>query len=340
VSDRVTIKSIAQDLGISHMTVSRALSDSAIVSEDTRRAVQDRAKELGYVKNAAARAMRGEKTTIVGLLLPTLVNEFYARFANSLAEYCEDAGLQLIIHLTNDDAKKEHQSILKLREIQARAVVMVPAPGDLKEEEKHLRGLHVIQLIRTQGLKRQYTALLVDDAGAISEAVRHLSDLGHSRVAYIGADTSLSSGKCRLSAFISGMRQAGLDPRPDEILTDKPSFIMGHRCATALIDSGRTTAIVCGGFEISNGALHACLEREMAIPDDISFIGYGDPSYYRWIGEGISTIKIPVDSMAAQTAHLLGRKCPNESEIVSQQILQAKLVIRRSSGSLKNKGGT
>ncbi len=103
MSNRVTIKSIARDLGISHMTVSRALSDHPNVRPDTRKAVQDHARKVGYVKNAAAKAMRGDGTKIVGLLLPNIVNEFYARFANTLAQSCEDHSLHLIIHLTNDD---------------------------------------------------------------------------------------------------------------------------------------------------------------------------------------------------------------------------------------------
>lgn len=331
MSGRVTIKSIAQDLGISHMTVSRALSDNPVVREDTRKAVQQRALELGYVKSAAASAMRGDRTTIVGLLLPNLVNEFYARFSNSLAQKCEDKGLQLIIHLTSDDVNKERQAILKLREIQATAVVMVPTLGSLEGEENYLQDLQVIQLIRKRDLKIRSAVIVVDDSGAISQAVQHLSSHGHRRIAYIGGETSLSSGHSRLSAFISGMHKAGLDPSPDEILTDTPSFSMGRRSAQWLMERGKATAIICGGFEISNGALNSCLERGLSLPGDISFVGYGDPSYYRWISSGISTIRIPVDSLAAKTANLLGKKRPGEAEKLDQYMLPAELVIRQSS---------
>ena len=87
---RVTIKSIARDLGLSHMTVSRALSGHGNVHPDTRDKVLARAREVGYVRSSAANAMRGDPTGIVGLLLPNIVNEFYARFANTLALLCAD----------------------------------------------------------------------------------------------------------------------------------------------------------------------------------------------------------------------------------------------------------
>ncbi len=78
-------------------------------------------------------------------------------------------------------------------------------------------------------------------------------------------------------------------------------------------------------------ALNGCLERGLRLPDDISFVGYGDPSYYRWISGGISTIRIPVDNLAAKTANLLGKKWSGEAEKLNQYMLPAELVIRQSS---------
>lgn len=314
------------------MTVSRALSNNPAVREDTRKAVQLRALELGYVKNSAAKAMRGDRTPIVGLLLPNLVNEFYARFSNSLAERCLEKGLQLIIHLTSDDLNKERQAILKLREIQAHAVVMVPAPGGLEDEVRYLQDLQVIQLIRKRDLEICSASVVVEDSAAIADAVQHLSNHGHRRIAYIGGETSLSSGRSRLSAFRNGMHKAGLDPGPDDVLTVTPSFSMGQRSARWLIDRNSVSAIICGGFEISNGALNGFLERGIRLPEDISFVGYGDPSYYRWISDGISTIRIPVDSLAEKTASLLHSKHLVGAEMFNQFMLPAELVIRQSSG--------
>ena len=137
MSGRVTIKSIAEDLGISHMTVSRALSNHPNVLKETREAVLKRARELGYVKSAAARAMRGDETRIVGLLLPNIVNEFYARFANTMALACEAQSLQLIIHLTGDDPGAEEKALERLHEVQAQGVVMVPSPGGTEPARHH-----------------------------------------------------------------------------------------------------------------------------------------------------------------------------------------------------------
>ena len=302
MAGRVTIKTIARDLGISHMTVSRALSDHPNVQKETREAVQRRARELGYVKSAAASMMRGDTVNIVGLLLPNIVNEFYARFANEMAIACEAHSHQLIIHLTNDDIQNEAQALGRLREVQAKSVVMVPAPGESSASDSHLENMKVIQLIRHRDMPGPSGAILVDDRAAIRDAVVHLARNGHRRVAYIGADAQLSSGRERCAAYRDGLRFAGLDEDPRLIIADAPSFEMGRRSASAILDGKGATSVVCGGFEISNGALSVLMERGFRPNGPFSFVGYGDPSYYSWIDGGISAIKVPVEKLARRAA--------------------------------------
>lgn len=327
MSDRVTIKSIAKDLGISHMTVSRALSDHPNVQKDTRDAVRRRAAELGYVKSAAATAMRGDGTAIVGLLLPNIVNEFYARFANSLAEACETFSYQLIIHLTNDDAATEAKALKRLREVQAMATIMVPAPGTGPSTPLHLGGMNIIQLIRHRPMTGTEHLVLVEDGDAIRDAVVNLFERGHTRIAYIGANSELSSGRGRLEAFRAGLVASNLKEEPSLIKTGNPSYQMGGEFAREILSAGKASAIVCGGFEISNGALNALLESQVAQNGKFGFIGYGDPSFYSWIDGGISTIQIPVVPLAQQALQLL-RAGEINQDTPQTHGFEATLVVR------------
>lgn len=327
VTERVTIKSIARDLGISHMTVSRALSNRPNVHAETREAVLKRAQELGYVKNAAAKAMRGDGTRIVGLLLPNIVNEFYARFANTLAHACEEKSYHLVIHLTDDDIAAEQRAIERLYVVQAMAVVMVPAPGEAPREETHLKTMKVIQLIRQRPMNVPTAAILVQDSGAIRDAVVHLASRGHREIGYIGADAGLSSGRSRLAAFRDGLKQAGLNEKPGLIFTDTPSFGMGQESARKVLDQVQATAIVCGGVEISNGALSTLIEGSTQNRLKVAFMGYGDPSFYSWISGGVSTIAIPIDSLAHQAVALLGKKTP-PAEATNPILFPANLILR------------
>lgn len=289
------------------MTVSRALSDNPNVTQATRETVQQRAKELGYVKSAAARAMRGDASKIIGLLLPNITNEFYAQFANTLAQACDQASYHLVIHLTNDNIEVERQAIAKLREVQAQAVIMVPSPVDTPkdtQDDKLVYGdMDVVQLIRQRDIGQPCKTILVEDDAAIAKAVSMLAAQGHQRIGYIGADQTLSSGKHRLEAFVKGFKNTNTAPIDALIHTDSPSFQAGFDSAQQLIQS-QVNAIVCGGFEISNGALSAFMS---AYDDtrDIAFIGYGNPPFYNWIRGGLSTIDIPVDDLAVDALSMI-----------------------------------
>ncbi|MFY0597854.1 MAG: LacI family DNA-binding transcriptional regulator [Cognatishimia sp.] len=321
----MTIKSIAKDLGISHMTVSRALSDHPNVNKATRDMILNRARELGYVKNAAAKAMRGDGTKIVGLLLPNIINEFYARFANALALACEKNSLHLIIHLTNDDIDQEYAALERLREVQAMAVLMVPAPRHATNDVTQTFGHNIIQLVRERPIDGTSATVLVDDHSAIQEAVAYLAKQGHTEIGYIGANNKLSSGQQRLAAFRAGLATAGLSENHELVHTATPSFEMGHACTGMLLDGKTATALICGGVEISNGALAALMDREKDPHKDIAFIGYGDPSFYAWIAGGISTIKLPIDQLAQQAMHLLQN---TEDTPLNSDALKATLTLR------------
>ncbi|WP_417241605.1 LacI family DNA-binding transcriptional regulator [Celeribacter sp.] len=325
----VTIKTIAQDLGISHMTVSRALSNSPNVRSETRELIQKRAAELGYVRNAAASAMRGDTTRIVGLLIPNLVNEFYARFANALAILCEDNDLHLITHLTNDDAGRERLALMKLRELQTSAVIMVPAPS-VETHSAHLfHGIKTVQFIRTQKLPFDADSIVIEDAQSIKDAVHHLAAKGHQKICYLGGHALLSSGRERKAAFIAAMETNGLPVRDALVQTAVPSFNMGAERASSILSGDiDASAIICGGFEISNGALDACLKADARIPDDLAFIGYGDPGFYRWIQGGITTISLPIETLAAQALELL---TPKNAHLSTQQHAFATELILRNS---------
>lgn len=327
MSQRVTIKTLASDLGISHITVSRALTNNPNVRKETREKIQKRAAELGYVKSAAATAIRGDGTRIVGLLVPNLVNEFYARFANSLALLCEDNDLHLITHITNDDPIREQLTLKKLRELQASAVILVPAPSSQMHDERLFQGMKTVQFIRTQPLTFETDSIVVRDAASIKDAVCHLAKKGHEKIAFLGAHMALSSGRLRQAAFSEAMKENELEVTSELVQTCTPSFELGSDKA-ALIISGEVnaTAVVCGGFEISNGALDACLKAGISLPDDLAFVGYGDPSFYRWIQGGVTTISLPIDALADKALELmLPSPKPSDSDSYA---FEANLILR------------
>ena len=313
------------------MTVSRAINNHPNVSEQVRQMVLNRAADLGYAQSSAAKAIRGLKTGTIGLLLPNILNEFYAHFANTLASLCEGSRQNLVIHLTDDDPQKEYQAILRLREIHADAVIMVPAnrlessaPPTLP-----LKGMAILQLIRQREETEPLTSSLqIEDSDALAAAVDHLVAQGHKHIAYIGPSRHTSSGKARYEAFMTALRINNLDIVEDLVIASGASYQHGFDAASSLVaPGGKAGAIVCGGFEISRGALEAIMQSDLSMPEDIGFVGYGDPSVYTWLQGGVTTIQVPVDELARATYRALEETAPGSNSRISQS---ASLIIRHT----------
>ncbi len=326
---RVTIKSIARDLGISHMTVSRALSGSEHVSADTRKKICEYAEQVGYVRSSAASAMRGDPTAIVGLLLPNIVNDFYSRFANALSLLCAEAGFDLVIHLTGDDMKQERKCLMRLQALQARIVLLVPAPRHAGEAPYAAKGLELINLIRSVDDESCMGELMIQDEQAIRQAVSHLAGIGCRRIAYIGGGETLSSGRQRFQAFSRGLSENAIERHEQLVFTGDPDQEVGYRCALSLLDGGgEPDAVVCGGFELSNGALHACLERNVEMPGQLAFVGYGDPAFYQWIAGGVSTVSLSAHEVACRAIEMIGGSRSGRND--NHQRVPAKFLPRHS----------
>jgi LacI family transcriptional regulator len=188
--------------------------------------------------------------------------------------------------------------------------------------------MKVIDFIR-RGEDPTTPALLVDDSTALAEAVDLLVAKGHRRIAYIGAELAMSSGEERRRAVAGALARHGLSLEADITHVGRPSFDFGAAAARAIAAARPpATAVITAGFEISNGALDACLEMGLAFPGDIAFVGYGDPAAYRWLAGGITTISLPAKDLAREAVRLAAE--PRAADIAAIPRFPARLVRRAS----------
>ena len=124
----ITIKDIAEKLGVSPSTVARALADNKHISRATKDRVTAAARELGYVANSAARVMRGESNALVGLTIPSIENDIDTRLARSVAETCRARSYQLVLSITEDDPEVEFNQVHALVSARAAGLIAIPDP--------------------------------------------------------------------------------------------------------------------------------------------------------------------------------------------------------------------
>jgi len=294
-------------LGVSVSTVARSLADAPGISAATKARVQRLAREKGYVVHSAARAMRTGHSQLIGLIVPDVRNDFYGTAAMALARRCEDEGFQLLLAATRDDPESELRQVRGLVEARAAGMVTALSPHPRPETLALLGKVPTVELIR-EGAGGERPWLGIDERAGLEAAARHLIDLGHRRIAYVGGIEALSTGRQRLAGYRDAFVAAGHPLSDDLVRTGPPDATFGAAAMRALLDlPDRPTGVVTAGAELTVGVLEAIGSAGLPVPAAISVVGFGDAPWFRWWGPGLTTMALPVYDMALGCGDLLMR---------------------------------
>jgi LacI family transcriptional regulator len=321
----VTIRDIADKLGITHATVSRALNDHPQTNEKTKSRVRRVAASLGYIPNAPARSMRQQTSSLFGLVVPDIENPFYGSIAKAMAKALSEAGMQLMLAISEDDVGIEHREVLDLRSARVAGIAITPTAHPLRETLTLLKGVPSVQLIRhcTGG---PTSHILLNDREGVEEAVLHLLDLGHRRIAYIGAPFDLSTGSARFQGFKDAHKRRGIAVKSNLVKAGAPRPAFGRSAFHDVFsNSGRPTAALIASPQLALGALEASHEMGLEIPREFSIISYGDADWFRATQPAITAMQLPIEETARSAVEVLLVK---QRDGVQTRLTAAALVFR------------
>ena len=294
-----TTKDIAAQLNLSVSTVGRALADDQRISAETKFRVQQAAEELGYVGNRAARLMRGERSTVIGLVVPDVGNSFYSTVAHALAETMNAHKRQVMLCETGDDRQAELRHVRDLAAAQVAGVVIVPTPKPLTAVARLLKTMPHVQLVRrVPSLGPHWFG--VDDRTVIHTATSHLLELGHERIGYIGGTRDIPTATKRLAGYSEALAAAGLSSDPGLVQLGPPSSASHGAAAVRALRAAPDppTAVVAGSLQITRGVLDALHQDGTQVPRQLSVVGFGDEPGFSWWGPGLTTVALPVHALA------------------------------------------
>lgn len=304
----VKMSDVAAELGLSVSTVGRALADRPEISQETKARVRDAADRLGYVVNSAAQVMRIGRSTMIGLLVPDVRNDFYGAAAMALARCCDEAGFQLVLAVTRDDPDTELRHVRELAKARAAGVVAAWTVTPRRDTLRLLAGVPAVEFIR----RVETTAAPwfgIDDSAALAMSTGHLLDLGHRKVAMLGPSELLSTGRERLKGYREAFTRRSILPPSRFGRLGEPTAQFGRDGFRDLWKGPhRPTAIVTGGAEITVGVLEAIGELGISVPGTLSIVGYGDAPWFRLWGPGLTTIGLPVYDIALACGSFLLRQ--------------------------------
>lgn len=328
------MKDIARELGVSLMTVSKALRNHSDISEETRGRVVERARKMGYQPNWIARSLVTRRTYLVGLVIPDLMHSFFAEVARGVARKLEPLGYQIVIADTEESAEAEQRQIelLVARSLDGLIVASAQTNGRV-EIFSALRSRKVPYVLidrMPSGSDSNYVGVRDDEIGAL--ATGHLIEQGCRRIAHIRGP-ALSTGTGRLRGYRRTLAKHGLHAQPRYVVQGQHSDETGYGAMRELLRlRPRPDGVFCYNDPVAAGAVKAVLEAGLRVPQDVAIIGAGNVHYSDLLRVPLSTVDQCSLAMGEMSAELLASCMEARTAPPPRRILiPPRLVVRESS---------
>jgi LacI family transcriptional regulator len=324
----VTLADVAREAGTSASTASRALSGRGYVAPDVRKRLLATADRLGYVPNLSARTLKQRTSRVVGVIVSDLSNQFYAALAAGIEQTLRDADYQMLILGDNSNAQEELAGARTFLSMRAPGVIMTPAAGATADLLAS-RGVPVVEVDRRLA-PHTCDAVVIDNVRGAYDAVTHLLELGHERIALLVARTTWTTDAGRLDGYRAALSDFGL--RPDRKLVLKIPTHDGEATPQieALIHAAAPTAIFAANNVLAEQAWRVLRRRGLEIPRDVSLVAFDDVPWMEMVQPPITAVRQPAFEMGRRAALLLLRRLDDPTAGRTVEVLQPELVVRGS----------
>lgn len=336
-ANRVTAEKVAELLGISAMTVSRAMNNRSNVAKETRERILETAKRLGYSPNHIAKSLVLRKTHTIGVVVPEITHSFFPEAIRGIEEVTYNVGYHLILSHSAEDAARERDAI---RTLESKRVdgILISTAQSVTDYEGYRRliqlGLPLVFFDRcVQGIGA--SCVSIDDEESARHITRHLIDHGYHRIAHLSGPPRVSIGMARLNGFRAALAEMNI-PCPDELVVESGFHEAGGYSAMKIILSLPETkwpeAVVAVNDPAAFGAMKAIQEQGLSIPEDIAIVGFSDDIRAGLMPTPLTTVRQPAYEVGKRAAQKLLDLIEGRSHRVDEIIVSTEQVIRRSCG--------
>ena len=291
-----TISQVAKRAGVSVATVSRVINQSGTVTPETAQKVLEAIQSLGYQPNIWGRNLRRGESRVVLVLVPNVTNPYYAPIIAGAEDALGREGYSMMLCLTNNaDAERQSFFLEFMRDGRADGAILIGAsdhdPGVVQVAEEY----HLVQCCEYCD-SPAVSRVSIDNFEAARQAVARLLELGHTRVALMGANNRFISTRCRRDGYRAALQAWGLPLREEyEALASADySFSSGVEAARRLLNRPEPpTALFCVSDVLALGALQAARELGVRVPEELSVVGFDDVEYAVMFQPHLTTIRQP-----------------------------------------------
>lgn len=338
MSSNVTLKQIAEALGISAMTVSRAINNKKNVDEKTRKKILDKAKSMGYTPNHLAKSLVSSKSFTIGVVVPEISHSFFPEVIRGIEEVFYQKNYQLILTHSAEQADREQKAIQTLRSQRVDGI-MVSCSQNTTDfgfyQGLESNGVPIVFYDRCiEGIG--FSCVSVDDKEGAKKITQHLIDHGYSRIAHLSGASGISIGRKRLEGFKEAMSENGIEIIDELVVEASLQEKGGYEAMSEILDLPQEKwprAVFAVNDPAAFGAIEAIKEKGLRIPEDIAIVGFSDDIRAELLPVPLTTVHQPAYEVGKQAAHKLLSLIEDENEKHENIEVLTELRIRSSCGA-------
>lgn len=341
----ITIKDVAREAQVSIATVSRVLNAYPHVRPEVRERVQKAIAELGYSPNRLATSFRTQQSRVVGVFLRQQRTPFSSALAYAIESAIFEAGYRALLCSTNGDPDREETYVESMIELRAEGVVIRPT-GSAARTARHVARLReagiFIVFADMKPPMTQVSAVVCDNYSGGYEGMRHLLSLGHRKIGII-AGSRAQAGGAKGNGNVGSERMRGIMRAAQDLADgvelvfsgpfDEATLEEGARQAEYIFDRHPDATALFGTTDVlAIGAMQTAHRRGMAVPGEISILGYDGIMESGITFPSLSTVRQPIHEMGTLAAQTLLHHIRNPQASAQQIVLENSVLVRHSTG--------
>lgn len=331
----ITLKDIAQRVGKSVTTVSRALHDFDDVSPETKTEIHQVAEELGYIPNIHAQRLQKQRTDTIGFIMPTFgprfSDPFFSEFLAGIGNQASNLGYDLLVSATAPGTLELQAYKKNVQSPRVDGFIIVRT----RQEDQRIKFLsqNKIPFVAFGRVLDGNDYSYVDEDGetGMNLITRHLTDLGHQQIGYLDAPPDLMFGHYRRQGFLAGLQDNNLELDPELILIGDLTQRAGYELGIELLTSDKPpTAIVACNDLMALGAISAAQQMGLEVGKDVAITGFDNIPLAEHCHPPLTTVHQPIYQIGEMVCEMLIKTVRGEALEEKQIILQPSLMIRQS----------
>ena len=327
----ITLKMVAESAGVSVNTASRAINNKQDINLETKKRISQIAKELGYIRNAAAVALRTKKTGTIGVVIADNSNPFYAEVLNGIEVAAREKNYHIILANTQRDYRKEEEAINLLRAKRVDGLLIAPVQ-DRDDDIKNLLDANIPFVVVGRDFENiEIDAVFNDEVKGGFLATEYLIKKGHKRIALIDGFLYKSPAKGRLEGYKKALNKYRISL--DELLVSVGDINIedGYERTKQMLEKKLDfTAIFAYNDMMAFGSMQAIKEKGLRIPEDIGLVGYDDISFSSLMSPSLTTIRLNKQELGIESVKLLLSRINGNRKKAKKIMLDVELIVRKT----------